>query len=107
MLDLCATLYKILIKSNCMKFNLIAFIFSLSLLIIAGCRDQLGIKSDRKDTGVCYYVSPSGNDKNPGSETKQWKTIAKINSINFHPSDTVLFEGGAVFPGTIYLDSLD
>jgi hypothetical protein len=55
----------------------------------------------------CYYVSGSGRDSNPGTREKPWKTVSKINATNFNPGDTILLEGGSLFPGTICLDSLD
>ncbi len=30
--------------------------------------------------GIAYYVSPTGNDSNPGTETLPWKTLAKAGS---------------------------
>ena len=41
-----------------------------------------------------YYVSSSqGNDNNTGtSEITPWKTIAKVNSVNFQPGDRMLFK---------------
>ena len=50
-----------------------------------------------------YYISALGNDGNPGtSQTKAWASIAKVNSTQFAPGDTILFEGGITFTGGIY-----
>jgi hypothetical protein len=58
--------------------------------------------------GKCYYIRPSGNDANTGLSTNAaWKTIAKLNTVNLLPGDSVLFEGGQTFLGTIYLNSSD
>jgi hypothetical protein len=55
-----------------------------------------------------YYVSPSGNDNNSGtSPSTAWQTIAKVNSVNFANGDSVLFEGGQTFSGSIYIDVND
>ena len=55
-----------------------------------------------------YYLSPSGNDGNSGLLiTSAWKTISKINTINFQPGDKILFEGNQIFTGTIDLDASD
>jgi hypothetical protein len=55
-----------------------------------------------------YYISPNGNDNSSGtSETEAWRSIAKINSLTLAPGTTVLFEGGKVFSGAIYLDKND
>ncbi len=57
---------------------------------------------------VTYYVSLTGNDSNSGtSQTNAWKTISKVNTINFQPGDKILFEGGQTFPGNLYLDASD
>ncbi|MFB3881662.1 MAG: right-handed parallel beta-helix repeat-containing protein [Armatimonadota bacterium] len=54
-----------------------------------------------------YYVSPSGNDSNPGTHARPWQTIARVSAMDFRPGDRVLFEGGKTFPGTIRLDGAD
>ena len=39
-----------------------------------------------------YYVSTAGNDTlNNGSITLPWKTIAKLNSVQLLPTDSVFF----------------
>ncbi|HHY54286.1 MAG TPA: DUF1565 domain-containing protein, partial [Chloroflexi bacterium] len=44
--------------------------------------------------GAVYYVAPTGNDANPGTEAQPWRTIQKAaNSVN--PGDTVFIRGGA------------
>ncbi len=54
-----------------------------------------------------YYVSPRGDDANPGTMDKPWKTIEKLNSTTFGPDDRILFEGGQTFKGTLVLDAAD
>jgi hypothetical protein len=44
--------------------------------------------------GPVYYVSPTGNDANPGTQLAPWATIAKANTVTAVNS-TVLFQGGA------------
>ena len=42
-----------------------------------------------------YYISSSGNDANSGtSESRPWKSMAKINSFSFSPGDRILFKRG-------------
>lgn len=49
-----------------------------------------------------YFVSPFGSDSNSGTSTSSpWKTIGKVNSVNFSAGDTILFQGGQTFSGTI------
>jgi hypothetical protein len=64
-------------------------------------------KIENKDKRECYYVSDSGDDHNPGSITKPWKTLEKINLLDLKPGYNILLEGGTVFRGTIRLDSCD
>jgi len=59
-------------------------------------------------TGVTYYVSPTGNDRNAGtSVTKAWKTVGQVNGKNFAAGDRILFQGGAVFAGTLSFTAAD
>lgn len=50
-----------------------------------------------------YYVSPNGNDNNPGTKSKPWKTIDKVNATWLNPGDGVYFLGGKTFKGNLYL----
>ncbi|RPI24720.1 MAG: right-handed parallel beta-helix repeat-containing protein [Acidobacteria bacterium] len=55
-----------------------------------------------------YYVSPSGNDSNPGtSPTAPWATVRNVNSRSFKAGDVVRMEGGRTFLGPIELGSGD
>ncbi|MHC4158236.1 MAG: right-handed parallel beta-helix repeat-containing protein, partial [Planctomycetota bacterium] len=53
-----------------------------------------------------YYVSPSGDDGNSGtSPGEAWATIDKVNSTTFSPGDSILFEGGQTFSGSLSFTS--
>lgn len=55
-----------------------------------------------------YYLSNSGNDAASGTSTlSPWKTIGKVNTVNFAGGDTLLFKGGQTFTGSIYFDVND
>ncbi|MHC4159287.1 MAG: right-handed parallel beta-helix repeat-containing protein, partial [Planctomycetota bacterium] len=72
----------------------------LSLILILGLASTL--------EGVTYYVSPDGNDNNSGtSPSEAWKTIDKVNTVDFDAGDGVLFEGGTTTTGTLSFDSAD
>ena len=75
--------------------------------LILCCCLTIGCRSDLSTSSGNIYLSPTGNDNNPGSIRKPWKSINRINEINFKPGDRIHFEGGAVFTGTLRLDSLD
>ncbi|GAB3530094.1 hypothetical protein GCM10027443_10260 [Pontibacter brevis] len=53
-----------------------------------------------------YFVSASGRDANTGTSKNQaWASIDKINGTVFSPGDSILFEGGSTFAGSIYFES--
>jgi len=55
-----------------------------------------------------YYVSPTGNDLNAGTSTSTaWQTITKVNSVTFAAGDSILFEGGQTFSGSLSFDNTD
>ncbi|MGY6217018.1 right-handed parallel beta-helix repeat-containing protein [Methylolobus aquaticus] len=55
-----------------------------------------------------YFVSPAGDDLNPGTaRTQAWRTIGRVNQAVFGPGDRVLFEGGRIFFGSLYFDPSD
>ncbi|HEX5150391.1 MAG TPA: right-handed parallel beta-helix repeat-containing protein [Parafilimonas sp.] len=58
--------------------------------------------------GRNYYVATAGNDNNNGlTPATAWRSIDKINAVDFKPGDSVFFEGSAVFNGAIKLTSDD
>lgn len=86
------------------------FLFLICLIVIvfiSGCHNNSRIADKNKDKGLSYFVSSSGDDNNSGSMVRPWKTLVKVSKTNLRPGSTVLFEGGAVFSGTLLLDSLD
>lgn len=50
-----------------------------------------------------YYISHDGNDSNPGTKAKPFRTISKVNSLELRPGDIILFEANQVFEGTLSL----
>jgi RNA polymerase sigma-70 factor len=63
---------------------------------------------NRPPPAASYYVSPSGSDGNSGrSPSNAWKTIAKVDSVAFADGETILFEGGSTFDGTLQFDAGD
>ena len=49
-----------------------------------------------------YYVSPSGNDSNAGTEAAPWKTLQKVAGYPLNAGDVVYLRAG-VYPGYITL----
>jgi hypothetical protein len=56
-----------------------------------------------------YYVDGlKGNDQNTGTAPEEaWRSIARINQVNFDPGDQVLFAGGQTFTGTLLFQQED
>jgi hypothetical protein len=54
-----------------------------------------------------HYISPLGNDSNPGTQDEPWRTIANVSSTAFGPGDRVCLQGGQSFAGTIEFDAED
>jgi hypothetical protein len=55
-----------------------------------------------------YYISPTGNNNNPGTSTSQaWQSIDRINRTTFQAGDRIAFQGGATFNGTLQFDASD
>ncbi|MGB7160954.1 MAG: DNRLRE domain-containing protein [Tepidisphaeraceae bacterium] len=55
-----------------------------------------------------YYLSPSGADFNAGTgPAAAWSSIAKLNTMEFIPGDTILFQGGQTFAGGLRFNAAD
>ncbi len=55
-----------------------------------------------------YYIAPTGNDANNGtSQSSPWRSINKVNTVSFQAGDSILFQGGQTFTGTVRLSSDD
>ena len=54
-----------------------------------------------------FYVNASGDNSDGRSKEKAWTSLDKINEMTFIPGDTILFEGGSTFTGSIELQSND
>jgi hypothetical protein len=51
-----------------------------------------------------FFVSPSGDDANPGTEAKPWRTLRRVNQARLSAGDHVLLEGGRTFDGNLTVD---
>jgi hypothetical protein len=50
-----------------------------------------------------YYVSQAGNDNNPGTESKPFKSLQKMNTLVLKPGDRIYLNGGESFTGPLAL----
>ncbi len=73
----------------------------LRSLFILLCLALHGSAAQAAPAAATYYVSfSSGSDGNNGlSESKPFKTIAKVNGLNLQPGDRVLFQCGDTWRG--------
>ena len=54
-------------------------------------------------SNIFYVDKFNGSDNNDGkSINNPWKSLDKVNKINFKPGDTILFKRGQVFNGMLY-----
>ncbi|HEY4936195.1 MAG TPA: right-handed parallel beta-helix repeat-containing protein [Puia sp.] len=51
-----------------------------------------------------YFISPSGNDKNEGTRNAAFQSIQRLNSLKLNPGDSILFEGGHHFTGSLKIN---
>ncbi len=69
---------------------------------VTGANVVTGTVTTRNDnpasTGNTYYVSPSGNDSNAGTQAAPWKTIGKATGV-VNPGDTVIIRAGTYVGG--------
>jgi hypothetical protein len=54
-----------------------------------------------------YFVNTEGNNTDGLSIAHGWTSLDKINTKNFNPGDTIVFEGGKTFIGNLEFDSND
>lgn len=52
-----------------------------------------------------YYFSPAGQDDNIGSRENPWRTLTQLNAAVIYPGDSIFLQGGAVFAGSLRVNS--
>ncbi|OMP30152.1 hypothetical protein BKM32_12240 [Mangrovimonas sp. DI 80] len=73
-------------------FGILAMLF-----LVLGCSTVEEKSYSIENTNI-FYVSPNGNDSNDGlSPETAWQTSAKVNSDDFLPGYTILFDGGHTY----------
>ena len=54
---------------------------------------------------INYYISNNGSDSNNGLNTQTpWQTLTKLNKIYFLPGDSILFQRGSTFYGSLTIN---
>jgi hypothetical protein len=72
----------------------ITFLF-FSIVVLASC----------KNSQDAYYVSQKGNDNDPGTREKPFKTLQKINTLKLNSGDKIYLRGGDIFVGTLLVSN--
>ena len=75
------------------------------VIFFCGCNAKQATADKTTTESHSYYLNNSGNDNNDGSKSGPWKTIQQLNNVRLQPGDTVYFEAGQTFSGTIVIDS--
>ena len=78
----------------------------ITTIVILTC--LLGCKNGytNMETGHYYINSTIGNDDNNGtSANSPWKSLSKLEGMNFQPGDSILFARGSEFKGGFILKS--
>jgi len=86
------------------KKGLVYFFVAITF---CSCMHKPANEENKTAAGKSYYFNNSGNDSNDGNKSNPLKTIDKLNNIQLHPGDTVWFESGQRFNGSILIDSGD
>jgi len=71
-----------------------------SFLVIAGIL-LLQISCTNVSNG--YYINQNGDDNNPGTKNKPFRSLKKLNSLQLQPGDKIYLKGGEIFQGTLSL----
>jgi len=90
-----------------MKTRSIFLVFTVVILVGFSIACDLKDRFRIQTRPTKYFVSPAGEDRNPGTIDKPWMSVNKVNSVDLNPGDTIFFQGNQVFKGTLKLDSLD
>jgi hypothetical protein len=65
----------------------VVFFLVFAAMIFVSCKNQQG----------AYYISQTGNDSNPGTKAKPFRTLQKINSLKLNPGDRIYLKERSFF----------
>ncbi|HEY2721367.1 MAG TPA: right-handed parallel beta-helix repeat-containing protein [Chitinophagaceae bacterium] len=84
-------------QSMYLKISIIFLISSILVVSFDPCAAQ--------KTHQSFYVNNTGSDQNKGSKDNPFQSIGKLNSIPLSAGDTVFFQAGQTFYGSLLIDS--
>jgi hypothetical protein len=51
-----------------------------------------------------YYVAPDGDDSNPGTSDRPWRSLSRVMATDFLPGDVISFQRGGSWSGALAID---
>ena len=81
--------------------------YAVIVTVISGCAavEQQGTLTMPVDVQTEFYIAAQGYDGNPGTKDAPWKSLQKLQGLQFKPGDSVLFKRGSEFAGTVTVDT--
>lgn len=81
--------------------------FAVIVTVISGCAavEQQGTLTMPVDVQTEFYIAAQGYDGNPGTKDAPWKSLQKLQGLQFKPGDSVLFKRGSQFTGTVTVET--
>src|SRR5439155_25587254 len=72
--------------------------------VVASAFFLLALKPSGVARAVDYYVSDRGNDSNPGTAKRPWRSLSRVNAGTLRRGDRVLLECVHTFDGNLVFD---
>ena len=80
------------------------YLIAVFVFMLISCQGEIPRSMDQNTAVKAYYVSNNGDDSNDGTINRPWKNISKIKNLILHAGDSVLFAGGQIFNGTVFIN---
>jgi len=87
------------------ELKMLKSLLALCLFSIIACSSTTGKANDQKGHS-CYYISNNGSDRANGKTPQTaWRSVSKVNTHQFLPGDSILFERGGTWRETLEIPS--
>lgn len=82
------------------------FLIIVTLILYSLCSCTESVNKVNERVPCAFYISSmDGNDLNDGlGESSAWSTLSRANAEKLQPGDSLRFERGSVFSGTLFLN---